>query len=124
MDLQPDTQILYYLLKIITVRRTDIHIIIEVLRRQNHIRRPPSRTAKDIAARIAQIIALRNPHQGKLRIIIIIFCHNPMAQCLGKREGDLIPYLPIEAQKSKSVLGQSQLHGRFRKPSLRQTKAG
>ena len=121
MNLQLFAQVVHHGLKILFAFGADIHTIIEILRGKDRFCRSLPRQAQDMAPGITQEIALCDPHQGKLRRIIISIRHNPMSQGFGKGKGNLIPHLPGKSKKLQCVFRQSNLHRRLRKPSLRQT---
>ena len=124
MNAQLGAQIIHYFLKAFLFRCADVHAVIEVVIRQKLRRRPFSGQAQNMTAGIAQEIALRYPHQGKFRGIVIGVQHNSVAQSLGTGETDRITDFSEKSKKLQRVLRQGQLHGRLRQTALHKTGVG
>ncbi len=72
MNLQFLCDIVHTVLKMSRILHPHIHAVIEILRRQNFLRRPFTDQSQKSACHIPQIITLRNT--GKYKICLIVIC--------------------------------------------------
>ena len=124
MNIHLGTEVIYHRLKALFIGCADVHTVIEVVIRQKRCCRPLPGQAQNMAAGIAQEIALCDANQSKLSGIIVGIHFNSVAQGLGTGETDFISNLPGEPQESQSIFWQDQFHRRFWQTPLHKAGIG